>query len=50
MQRRILMLLVLLGASDAKEERVFRFDQDPGLAVGDPVKAAGSSIVRRCVR
>jgi outer membrane lipoprotein SlyB len=28
-------------------ERVFNFDHDPGMAAGDPVKAAGSSIVRR---
>jgi len=32
---------------DNGDERTFNFDHDPGLAAGDPVKAAGSSIVRR---
>lgn len=32
---------------DNGDERVFNFDKDPGMAAGDPVKAAGSSIVRR---
>jgi len=31
---------------DHGEERVFNFDHDPGLAVGDPVKTAGSSVAR----
>jgi len=32
---------------DNGDERVFNFNKDPGMAAGDPVKAAGSSIVRR---
>lgn len=32
---------------DNGEERVFNFDHDPGMVPGDPVKAAGSGIVRR---
>ncbi len=32
---------------DNGEERVFNFDHDPGMSPGDPVKAAGDSIVRR---
>lgn len=29
------------------DERVFNFDQDPGMAAGDPVRAAAGSISRR---
>jgi hypothetical protein len=32
---------------DNGDERVFSFDHDPGMAAGEPVKAAGSSSVRR---
>jgi len=32
---------------DNGDERVFNFDHDPGMAAGDPVKAAAGSIVRR---
>lgn len=32
---------------DSGNERVFNFDHDPGMAAGDPVKAAGSSVTRR---
>ena len=32
---------------DNGDERVFNFDKDPGMAAGDPVRAAAGSIVRR---
>jgi len=32
---------------DSGEERSFSFDHDPGLAVGDQVRAAGGSVARR---
>lgn len=32
---------------DNGAQRVFSFDHDPGMAIGDPVKASGASIVRR---
>ena len=32
---------------DNGEQRVFSFDHDPGMSVGDPVKASGAGIVRR---
>ena len=32
---------------DSGEQRAFSFDHDPGMSVGDPVRAAGGSIVRR---
>jgi len=32
---------------DNGSQRVYSFDHDPGMAVGDPVKAAGDGIVRR---
>ncbi len=32
---------------DNGDERVFNFENDPGFAAGDPVKASGSGIVRR---
>lgn len=32
---------------DNGTERVISFDHNPGMVAGDPVKAAGSSIVRR---
>jgi outer membrane lipoprotein SlyB len=32
---------------DNGDERVFNFESNPGYAVGDPVKASGSGIVRR---
>ncbi len=32
---------------DNGDERTYSFDRDPGFAAGDPVKAAGTSIVRR---
>ena len=32
---------------ESGEDRTFEFDRDPGLAVGDPVKLSGSSVVRR---
>ncbi len=32
---------------DNGDERVFDFDHDPAMAAGDPLKAAGGSIVRR---
>ncbi len=32
---------------DSGEQRVFSFDRDPAMTVGDPVKAAAGSIVRR---
>jgi|ERR1039458_8005854 uncharacterized protein YcfJ len=32
---------------DNGDERTFNFDHDPGLAAGDQIMAAGSSIVRR---
>lgn len=32
---------------DNGTERIYNFDHDPAMAAGDPVKAVGSSIVRR---
>jgi outer membrane lipoprotein SlyB len=32
---------------DNGEERAYNFDHDPAMIAGDPVKAAGGSIVRR---
>jgi len=32
---------------DNGDERAYHFDHDPAMVAGDPVKAAGSSIVRR---
>ena len=32
---------------DSGEQKVYTFDHDPGMTIGDPVQAVGTSIVRR---